>query len=736
LSLYQEMKRRNVIRVGVAYAVAAWLLIQIAETIFPLFGYDETPARIVVVMLAIGFVPILISTWFFELTPEGLKKDKDVDHTRSDNVQAGKKLDQWIIVVLVLALSYFAFDKFVLTPQRESELQRQQIAELEQAREAGRSEALEESYGEKSIAVMPFADMSPEGDQSYFSDGISEELLNLLARIGELRVISRSSSFALRNEGLSIPELAEKLNVTYILEGSVRKAADQVRITAQLIEARSDTHLWSQTYDRTMSDVFTIQDQISAQVVDALKLELLEAEHSAGPANSAAYEIYLQGLGLLADREEIERAIELFDQVIAMDQDYAPAYASLALALVFSDQENSVRYPRLEAAVNRALALDAGNSEALAAVGRLRYEQNRVKEAREFLEQSIANNPNNAFAYRWLGTSYSDADPVRYYNLSRKAFEVDPLDPSIHYHMAIAASMIGRYESALAAARNLDPSIRDVSAGNIHHDFGHLDKALKSFYRAHRTAGWSGPLPRELIMMGAIELAEIWVADGKRSPSEVSYADLTLASLRGESELALSLWVDAAEQRGDAQGQFEKAWALTRYSDNFDKARNAFEQAFAESGLDHSQFNADFWWQFLDYALALQHSGEAERAVLLNNEIRAFLETRLTTGMVRNSHGLNFQLFLSALHAMNNEPQQAFTALRHAAAQGGLSCTHCLSRWPHWANLRGNSEFDQIIAEQKAKFASQLQRLADEGMLLTPAEVLQLDEFTFDPFAN
>ncbi len=240
MSLYAELKRRNVLRVGTAYVVVAWLVIQVAETIFPLFGFDDTPARIVVIVLAIGFVPTLILAWIFELTPEGLRKEADVDRSESITPRTAKKLDRMIMVVLALGLAYFSFDKFVLSESREADI-------AEQARQEGRSEALVESYGEKSIAVLAFDDMSPASDQEYLSDGIAEELLNLLAKIPELRVISRSSAFSYKGKDVKLTQVAEELNVAHILEGSVRKAGNRIRITAQLIEARSDTHLWSET---------------------------------------------------------------------------------------------------------------------------------------------------------------------------------------------------------------------------------------------------------------------------------------------------------------------------------------------------------------------------------------------------------------------------------------------------------------------------------------------------------
>ncbi len=720
----RELRRRNVFRVGVAYAVVSWLIIQVVETLFPVFGLGDAAIRVVVTILVIGFIPALISAWAFELTPEGLKRDHEVDQASPVSRQMAKRLDRVIMVFLALALGYLAFDKFVLAPDREATV-------AEEARQAGRTEALVESYGDKSIAVLPFTDMSPSGDQAYFADGISEELLNLLARLKDLRVISRSSSFALRDDGLSTPEVADRLNVAYVLEGSVRKDADKVRITAQLIDARSDTHLWSKTYDRTLEDVFAIQGEISAQVVDALKITILGSAPAVGPTSSAAYELYLQGLGEFATREDIPRAIELFEQVIAIDPDYASAYASLALALIWSDEHVSVRDPRLEATVNRALALDPGNSDALAALGRLRNVQNRLKEGRELLDQAIANNPNNAFAYRWLGTSYTDADPVRYYALSRKAYEVNPLDPTIRYHLALAASMLGRYDDALAAAQGLPPGFGDQMAGNVHHHFGHLDRSLKSFYRAYRTWESFGALPRELMMMKEYDLVEAWLLEG--GPL---HARANLAAIRGEPDKAFRLYADENEQAPDANTDWTVGWAHIRFTGDFDAARESLERYLLEPGQTVSRFDPDHWAPFIEYALALQRTGSPERAAELIGDIRVFIETRVAAGVVRDAFDLNFQFWLSALHAMSGDTQQAIAALRHAAPQGGLTCTHCVRMWPHWDNLRGEPEFDRVLAEVEADKEVQRQRLADEGMLLTPEEVLQLEEFSFDPFLN
>ena len=264
MSLFKELKRRNVLRVGAAYVFSSWLLIQVAETIFPLFGYDDAPARLIVVVLAIAFIPSMIFAWVYEITPEGLQRDADVVREHSIAHVTGKKLDRTILIVLAVALTYFAFDKFLLDPVRDQ-------SKIETAHQQGRTEALVESYGDNSIAVLPFVNMSSDPEQEYFSDGISEELLILLSKMPELRVISRSSSFAFKGENTDIPTVAKKLNVAHVLEGSVRKAGNQVRITAQLFDARTDTHLWSETYERELENIFDLQDEISEAIVGALK---------------------------------------------------------------------------------------------------------------------------------------------------------------------------------------------------------------------------------------------------------------------------------------------------------------------------------------------------------------------------------------------------------------------------------------------------------------------------------
>ncbi|MFB3077632.1 MAG: hypothetical protein ACE1Y4_06455, partial [Lysobacterales bacterium] len=317
-------------------------------------------------LVLIGFPLALIFAWAFEITPEGIKREKDVDRSQSITHITGRKLDYLIIAVLILALGFFAFDKFVLGPSRDAELvQAATEAVIEQVSEPRKSET-----AKKSIAVLAFTDLSPAGDQEYFSDGISEQLLNVLVKVEGLRVASRTSSFAFKGKDISIPGIAKALNVDHVLEGSVRKAGNTIRITAQLIDVRTDSHLWSETYDRELADIFAIQDEISGQIVQALKVALGAGEqeamaHAQKPTeNLEAYELYLRGRYFWQRRGEdnIRHAIDLFEQATKLDPQFARAWSSLAAAHItlptYSDAPVDEHYSQAVSVAQKALSQD------------------------------------------------------------------------------------------------------------------------------------------------------------------------------------------------------------------------------------------------------------------------------------------------------------------------------------------------------------------------------------------
>jgi len=354
MSLFAELKRRNVIRVATGYVVMAWVIVQVTETTFPFIGFSDIAIRNVMVVLAIGFVPALVLAWIFQFTPEGLRRD--TGDQRADP-QKTRLLDRSIIVVLVLGISYFAFDKFVLAPERAVQREAKVVQETETRVRTG-------FYGGRSIAVLPFENLSSDPEQRYLGDGIAEEVLNLLARIRKLRVISRSSAFALRDENLEIPEIAERLDVAHILEGSVRRAGNRVRVTAQLIEARSDTHLWSQTYEYELEDIFQIQDDISADVVANLKIELLNALPRNRHVDPEVLALTAQAYQLIQARPEGvgEKMYALLSRALEIDPEYIPALDLMAAAYWFGEGETETTWEeqqlKVDATYDRILELD------------------------------------------------------------------------------------------------------------------------------------------------------------------------------------------------------------------------------------------------------------------------------------------------------------------------------------------------------------------------------------------
>jgi len=324
MSFIKELKRRNVIRVAIAYAIAAWLLIEITATTFPILKLPDWSVTLVTVLVLIGFPLALIFAWAFELTPEGLKKEKDVDRSESITHVTGRKLDFMIMAVMALALVYFAYDKFLLDPTRDEAA----VTATTQPADPVRSER-----SELSIAVLPFVNMSDDASNEYFSDGISEELVNMLAQFPDLRVAARTSSFSFKGKDLKISEIAHELNVSHVLEGSVRKSGNKVRITAQLIKADDGFHLWSENFDRTLDDIFVVQDEIASEVAQALEVTLMGTSQADRMIDPEAYALFLKGLHFLnqAGAENYKKSEEALLQAIERDPGYAEAWTLLAM---------------------------------------------------------------------------------------------------------------------------------------------------------------------------------------------------------------------------------------------------------------------------------------------------------------------------------------------------------------------------------------------------------------------
>ena len=567
MSFYAELKRRNVFRVAAAYIVVAWLLIQVAETIFPLFGFDDTAARIVVITLSILFIPAVVSAWVFELTPEGLKRDDEVDRGQSFTMRTGKRLDHIIMVVLALALGYFAFDKFVLDPARDAEIA------LTSAK-AGAEQALQKARGtdfsSHSIAVLPFVNMSSDKEQEYFSEGLSEELLNLLARIPELRVAARTSSFSYKGKDTKIAQIGEELNVAHVLEGSVRKSGNQIRITAQLIKTDNGFHVWSETYSRTLSDIFVMQDEIAASVVEALKVNILGAIPAQQKTNPEVYALYLQGKYFNArrDDESVQKALITLEQALAIDPNYAPAWVELNMTYFSLGRNGTLSLAEssrlARSAVDRALAIDSNMGSAWAARAYLiRTFDKDWAGAQAAIERAIELEPNNALV---LGSAASIASTFgrlpEAIELFEKGVLLDPLNLPGLTALGRRYLRVGRIDDAFDAldrvrAINPDHPGLNLLLGRAYMMRGDLENALleternpDDFYYRYRKANILYVMGKETEAQTLInELLETSAGEAPRAMASV-YA------WRGEGDSAFE-WLEIAyEQHEASPGSF------------------------------------------------------------------------------------------------------------------------------------------------------------------------------------
>ena len=464
MSLFAELKRRNVFRVGIAYLVAAWLLLQLTDVLTELLELGPEVGKIVIVLLIVGFVPALIFAWAFEMTPDGVKREKDVDRSQSVTPQTGRTLDRAIIAMLVLVAAYFIYEaRFMqrsepaaqseaaaVTPTAPSESPATAPAEPVSAPTASRERA--------SIVVLPFVNMSADPEQEYFSDGLSEEILNALAGIENLRVISRTSAFAFKGKDLGIPEIARQLDVSHVLEGSVRTAGDSVRITAQLIEVDSDSHLWSEAYSRKLENIFEIQEEISRAIAGQLQVRLAGDAAPARPTeNLAAYQLYLRGRALYQGRgvEQLHSAVRLLQQALELDPGFAAAEANLAAAamvLSYNLDEGFIEYRELSAAAaERALALDPDNGLARAVNGLMASSRLDFELAISELDRAIALNPNESNSLLWKGIVLSG---LGYIDEALAALEraeaVDPVFVNLLNWMSVLYYQKGDHERGRA----------------------------------------------------------------------------------------------------------------------------------------------------------------------------------------------------------------------------------------------------------------------------------------------
>jgi len=717
MNLISELKRRNVIRMAGLYLVGAWLIVQVSSTVLPMFGAPDWLPRSVVVLLALGFVPMLAFAWVFELTPEGLRRDAEVKPEESIAPQTARRMDRMIIVVLLLALAYFGFDKFVLAPRRAAA----DIAAAVSSATAGTgSESLSgDKSGQgtqrqrserdsdpipnnKSIAVLPFENMSADKDNAFFADGIQDEILTGLAKIGDLKVISRTSTLRYDSKPPNLSEIARQLGVANILEGSVQKIANRVRVNVQLIEAKGDSHLWAETYDRTLDDVFAVQSEVAQKIAASLKATLTRDEHKAltikPTDNPAAYESYLKAVALIPlgsayDRAHIARVTDALEQAIKLDPNFALAWAFLAdrhLWCYFTGFDSTPeRLAAAKAALDRAEALAPDMPQVLFESAMYQYYGLRnFAGALELMPNVQRVMPNNARV--WYVTALLERR-LGQWTASIENFEharrLSPNDFTITTEFGLTLVMQRRYAEAvpvLDAALNLradDPptlGLRLLCAWNVEGVAGgeHLLDAVKS------------DAPGVLALRGqqalyqhdearALDLLRRAVDSGNELQTPLNFAGYIPAHIEWQ------LMLGSAEKRTD------RAAAEKIYRD---------VQASATAALaTPASLYVETAWRM---ALATAEAGLGQRD-------RAVAEAQAAAGRVPEAsdllEGPTWQEYLAKVYAMNGDAAHALPLIEHLLKTNGTTMSPVMLKLdPVWDPIRDNAGFQKLAGADSA----------------------------------
>jgi TolB-like protein/tetratricopeptide (TPR) repeat protein len=711
----KELRRRNVFRVAIAYTIVSWLLIQVAATMLPVFKAPEWIMQVFTFLLVLGFPVAIIFAWAFELTPQGLKREHDVDRSESTTSHTGRKLDFVIIAILSAAIVFFVLDKFVW---------------IESARQVAPATSAADM---KSVAVLPFENMSGDETNNPFTIGVHDDLLTQLSKIASIKTISRTSVSQYQGTTKPISEIASELGVATILEGGVQRSGDSVRINVQLIDARSDAHLWAETYDRqlTAANIFAIQSDIANAISAALRATLSPEERASIdniPTESLeAYETYQLGRQALAriTTSSAARAIELFERSTAIDPEFAQAWAGLAdgylkfAALSGRDVDELTR--KALAAATRAIGIDDQLSEPHTALATILENEGDFPAAIETIQQALAINPNDARARsRYASILHVTGNLEQSLLEMEKAVRLDPLSASINDAYAFTLSEVGRFDEALARYRivdEIDPNfpMASVSIGTIYGlAYGRLDIA-NLWYRKALAADPGNPWLSAILGLVYIELnddqrAEYWIDRALRQAPAFPWANgamMMLQSYRG----------DAAEVRhfADKVMSVSSQWRQgTAHSHGrvpdvraglYTPVLERFEAAYPELFADSPDVTGANYRSAIDIAGLYLLLGDTDRA----SALLAQCEQQIS-GMIRVGF-YGYWVSDVQILALQGKTNEALAALRQAIDQGWVTdWRYFFYVDPSLDSIRDEPDFQAMSQEIKEEMAAQLAR--------------------------
>jgi TolB-like protein/Tfp pilus assembly protein PilF len=717
MSIIAELKRRNVFRVGVAYAIVGWLLLEVASVILPALHLPDWALTLLVVFVVAGFPLALIVAWAFEMTPEGLKREAEVDRTESTTHVTGRKLDFTIIGLLVIAVVFLVVDNYVLE------------AEPEQA----------SVVREKSIAVLPLANRSANEEDAFFVDGIHDDILTQISKIRALKVISRTSVMEYRNTTKNLKTIGQELGAATVLEGGVQRAGDRVRVNVQLIDAETDEHLWADTYDRrlTAANIFAIQTEIATAIADALRATLSTEEQelldTVPTENMAALEAYFRGKQRMEKRTNaaLAEAVDDFNRAIELDRGFALAYVGLAdsylLQADYSGLPLDEMLAKAQAATDKALALDDRLAEAYTSLGFIEHYRSDFKAAEAAFKRSLALNPSYARAYNWYAVLLRDA-LGRYaeaLELIKKAAELDPRSPIILRSVGAGYAGLGRFDESLVwlhKAIEIDP---DFAVGyywiGSHYWTAkrQLDEAVRGF-RKSVSLDPGNPIPAALLGwlfldLGDLDRAEYWIEKSIELGPESFFPNLAMELLhlyRGDLSSAL--------EYGRRAFETEVPWAYLFHSfepvrihemraRRYLEARAAFEKIAPELlNEDSPKIGSRNYQAAIDLALILSKLGEHERADWLLKSSLQYIQQIPRLGL------WGYEIADVRIYALRGDKQKALSALRQAIDEGWReSWWYYLKYDPTLESLHDEPEYQAMVAEIEADMAAQLARVRE-----------------------
>jgi TolB-like protein len=731
MSLFHELKRRNVFRVGIAYAVGAWVVLQLTDVVGEILELPPIGGKIILLIIVVGFPITLFAAWAFELTPEGIKRENEVDRTQSITPHTGKKLNATILVLMALAIAYLLVDKFYLselTATPELEIVQQSTPEPPPAN-------VEPEISRQSIAVLPFDNRSRLEEDEFFVEGVHDDLLTNLARIGGLKVISRTSVLRYKDTEKPIPDIAKELGVATVMEGAVQRSGNTVRINVQLIDAQTDEHLWAEIFDRelTTDNLFAIQTEISEKIASALKATLSPEEKeriSDRPTeNMAAYSAFLRGRQLQAVRtsQSLQQALTEYERAVELDPEYAIAWVGIAeasmLLVGYSTLPPTEAYERVGKAASQALALNDQLGEAYLSLAMVHANYERETEAEHAFQKAIELSPGYATAYQWYGNFLANF-PGRFREallVSSKARELDPMSSIIrlnHIHKLQALGRFKEMETELISLMELDPGFPAAYSGmaGLMRDTGRFDEEVlwrqKGIDRdpgriqSYLNVGFA------LLNMGDLEaLTQVRESMDEIDSDHWSIGWLDTLNTTYEQNYAAALesgkWV--GQQLGPVP-RFQGFLGFIHMMDgDYIKARQKFKIA------EPRYWNRANWRAAIEkdsglgctIATTMLHTGDEEMARDLLRVVINYLETELPN-YVDDVDRFDY----IGCYAAAGDYEKALDAFEVVVDHGHYQFWWAWTKFPTLEPLRGNPRWEAGLAKIQERNAQQRENLA------------------------